>query len=122
MSKFIQTNILKEWLEKELDKPRSSACCLMKAEYFIRCLYKSGLLYHFDDDPFDCLKNTHASVNLIDMIQKYVNHILFDASIKWSEDHLDPFGYALEISSEDDNTSWFGDSKIYRQMEAEGLK
>ena len=92
---YIQS--LKGFLEIELSQPIKKARNLNNAKLFIRCLDKANLMYHFDDAALDCLRNTDASIKLIDMIQKYVDCILFDKSIAWGK-YVDPHGYAIKIS------------------------
>ena len=102
MEKSTSLQTLKSFLETQLDQPLREACNLNNAKLFIRSLENANLMYHFDDDAIDCLANTDASINLIDMIQKYVDCILFHKSIHWGS-HEDPYGYAIFIGSMPNN-------------------
>jgi len=70
------------------------------AKQFIRNLKRRGLLFHFDDDIYDCLLN-HFSLKLLKVVESKVNKI-YKSNFDWGKCEC-PIGYILELLEEDEN-------------------
>ena len=72
------------------------------AKQFIRNLKRYDLLFHFDDDIYDCLQE-QASFELLKVIDSRVNEIYENPFlVDWGECEC-PLGYVLELLKEDDS-------------------
>jgi hypothetical protein len=70
------------------------------AKQFIRNLKSYDLLFHFDDDIYDCLQK-EASFELLKVIDNNVDKI-YENKFDWKDCGC-PIGYVLELLKEDDS-------------------
>lgn len=73
---------------------------LAEAKAFIEALHAEGLMWHFDDDPVDCLHETSPLVRREHAVLLGIQRDrLYD--FEWGEFEC-PIGYALHIMKETD--------------------